>query len=54
MNPPQKINEREIAQYNIRLFHHNTDKLEDFSMQKIFRFIERNKYNRFIENEYGD
>ena len=37
------MNEKEIAQYNIRLFHNNTDKLDDFSMHKIFIFKQRDK-----------
>ena len=38
MNPPQKMTERKIQQYANRIFQHNADKLEDFSMRR-FRFI---------------
>ena len=42
MNPRQKMNEKEIHDYNMRLIQHNFykfDKLEDFSMHKIFTVI---------------
>ena len=43
MNPRQKMNEKEIHDYNMRLIQHNFDKfdkLEDLSMHKIFTIKE--------------
>ena len=56
MNPRQKMNEKEIQDYNMRLLQHNFgkfDKLEDFSMHKIFSLKEKDKINRPMRDEYG-
>ena len=55
MNPRQKMNEKEIYDYNMRVFMHNFDKfdkLEDFSMNKIFVEKEKDKNNRPIRDKY--
>ena len=55
MNPRQKMNEKEIHDFNMRVFMHNFDKfdkLEDFSMNKIFVEKEKDKNNRPIRDKY--
>ena len=55
MNPRQKMNEKEIHDYNMRLIQHNFDKfdkLEDLSMHKIFTVKEKDTNNRPIRNKY--
>ena len=48
MNPRQKMDEKEIEQYNMRFFQHNTGllqnhKLDDLTMDKCFSVKERDK-----------
>ena len=55
MNPRQKMNEKDIHDYNMRMAHHNFnkfDKLEDFSMNKIFTVKETDNNNRPIRDKY--
>jgi len=57
MNPPQRMNEREIQEFGMRFYQHNQDlldKLEDFSMHKIFRYIDRDENRRPIMDEHGN